>query len=67
MLYLPLFFLIILSSNEVPYIVELSGKDIVTYTSPHVGEYKLQDQSITFPNITLIREMRHSTQYSQPK
>lgn len=72
-----IFLILISPSNVVPYnvvylneicsIVESSGKAIASYTCPHVGEYKLQDQSINLPNIDSIRYMGHHTQSSNSK
>ena len=57
----------VVSCSEVPPIGESSGKAIIYYTSPHVGEYKLQNQILKLPNIPSIRDMGCPTNYVKSK
>lgn len=57
----------IASSSEIPPIVESSWKYIISYTSPHVGEYKFQNQILKLPNIPSNRDMGYLTNSSKSK
>jgi len=43
--------------SEVPSSGESSGKAIISYTSPQVGEYKLQNKIFNLPTIPSLRDM----------